>query len=47
MLIRSITENATDKQISIRQFPSPEHPYIAFPQKTLQYSTFLGSLQGR
>ena len=24
-----------DKKISIRQFPSPEHPYIAFPQKNL------------
>ena len=35
MLIRSITLNATDKKFSIRQFPSPEHPYIAFPQKNL------------
>ena len=24
-----------DKKFSIRQFPSPEHPYIAFPQKNL------------
>ena len=24
-----------DKNVSIRQFPSPEHPYIAFPQKNL------------
>ena len=24
-----------DKKFSIRQFPSPEHPYIAFPQKKL------------
>ena len=32
MLIRSITQNAMDKKFSIRQFPSPEHPYIAFPQ---------------
>ena len=24
-----------DKKISIRQFTSPEHPYIAFPQKNL------------
>ncbi len=43
MLIRSITQNDMDTKFSIRQFPSPEHPYIAFPQKTLQYSTFLGS----
>ena len=35
MLIRSITKNALDKKISIRQFPSPEHPYIAFPHKNL------------
>ena len=43
-LIRSITKNAMDKKFSIWQFPGPEHPYIAFPQKkTLQYSTFLGS----
>ena len=35
MLIRSITQNAMDKKFSIRQFPSPEHPYIAFPQKNL------------
>ena len=35
MLIRSITQNAMDKNFSIRQFPSPEHPYIAFPQKNL------------
>ena len=35
MIIRSITQNAMDKKISIRQFPSPEHPYIAFPQKNL------------
>ena len=35
MLIRSITQNAIDKKISIRQFPSPEHSYIAFPQKNL------------
>ena len=24
-----------DKKVSIRQFPSPEHPYIVFPQKNL------------
>ena len=24
-----------DKKFSIRQFPSPEHPYIVFPQKNL------------
>ena len=24
-----------DIKFSIRQFPSPEHPYIAFPQKKL------------
>ena len=24
-----------DKKFSIRQFPSPEHQYIAFPQKNL------------
>ena len=24
-----------DKKISIRQFPSAEHPYISFPQKYL------------
>ena len=24
-----------DKNFSIRQFPSPEHPYIAFPSKNL------------
>ena len=35
MLIRSITQNAMNKKFSIRQFPSPEHPYIAFPQKNL------------
>ena len=35
MLIRSITQNAMDKKFSIRQFPSPEHTYIAFPQKNL------------
>ena len=35
MLISSITENVMDKKINIRQFPSPEHPYIAFPQKNL------------
>ncbi len=35
MLIRSITQNAMDKKFSIRQFPSPEHPCIAFPQKNL------------
>ena len=35
MLIRSIMQNAMDKKFSIRQFPSPEHPYIAFPQKNL------------
>ena len=35
MLIRSITQNAMDKKFSIRQFPSPEHPYIAFQQKNL------------
>ena len=35
MLIRSITQNAMDTKFSIRQFPSPEHPYIAFPQKNL------------
>ena len=28
-------QNAMDKQFSIRQFPSPEHPHIAFPQKNL------------
>ena len=33
MLIRSITQNAMDKKVNIRQFPTPEHPYIAFPQK--------------
>ena len=33
MLIRSITQNGMDKKFSIRQFPSPEQPYIAFPQK--------------
>ena len=35
MLIRSITQNAMDKKFSIRKFPSPEHRYIAFPQKNL------------
>ena len=35
MLIRSITQNAMDKNFSIRQFPSTEYPYIAFPQKNL------------
>ena len=35
MLIRPINKNAPDKKISIRQFPSPEHPYIAFPSKNL------------
>ena len=35
MLIRSITQNAIDKTFSIRQFPSLEHPYFAFPQKNL------------
>ena len=34
-LIRSITQNAMDNKFSIRQFPSPEHPYTAFPQKNL------------
>ena len=32
-----------DKKFSIRQFPSPEHPYIAFPQinpAVLNISTF-------
>ena len=31
MLIRPIKKNAPDKKFSIQQFPSPEHPYIAFP----------------
>ena len=35
MLIRSITQNAMDKKFSIRQFPSPEHPCIAFLQTNL------------
>ena len=35
MLIRSITQNAMEKKFSIRQFPSPEHQYIAFSQKNL------------
>ena len=35
MLIRSITQNAMDNKFSIRQFPSSEHPYVAFPQKNL------------
>ena len=35
MLIRSITQNAMDQTFSIRQFPSPEHPYNAFLQKNL------------
>ena len=35
MLIRSIAQNAMDKKFNIRQFPSPEHPYIAFPSKNL------------
>ena len=35
MLIRSITQNAMDNKSSIQQFPSNEHPYIAFPQKKL------------
>ena len=35
MLIRSITQNAMYTKFSIRQFPSPEYPYIAFPQKNL------------
>ena len=35
MLIMSITQNAMAKKFSIRQFPSPEHPYIVFPQKNL------------
>ena len=35
MLIKSITQNAMDKQVSIRQFPGPEHPYIAFTHKNL------------
>ena len=35
MLIRSITQNAMDTKFGIRHFPSPEHPYIAFPQKNL------------
>ena len=35
MIIRSITQNAMDKKFSIRQFPSPEHTYIAFLQKNL------------
>ena len=43
----SITKNAMDNNFSIRQFHRSEHPYIAFPQKNWQYSTFLGSLQGR
>ena len=34
-LIRSIRPNAMDRKICIRQFPSPEHPYIAFSQKQL------------
>ena len=28
-------ENAMDKKISIRKCPSPEHPYIEFPQKNI------------
>ena len=47
MLIRSITQNAMDNKFSIRQFPSPEHPYIAFPQKNLAVLDISGSLQGR
>ena len=35
MLIRSITQHAMHTKFSIRQFPSPEHPYIAFPQNNL------------
>ena len=35
MLIKSITKNDMDNKFSIRQFPSPEHPYIAFPQNNL------------
>ena len=35
MRIRSITQNAMVTNVSIRQFPSPEHPYIAFPSKNL------------
>ena len=35
ILLLLITQNAMDKCFSIRQFPSPEHPYIAFPQKNL------------
>ncbi len=34
-IIRSITQNAMDNKFSIRQFPSPWHPYIAFPSKHL------------
>ena len=33
MLIRSITENAMVNKISIRDFPSPDNPFIAFKQK--------------
>ena len=44
MLIKSITQNTIDSKVSIRQFPSPEHPYIVFPHtQNLQYSTCLGS----
>ena len=35
MVIRSFTQNAMDKKCSIRQFLSPENPYISFPQKNL------------
>ena len=42
MLIRSITQNAMDNIFSIRQFPSPEHPYIAFPQKNLAVLDYRG-----
>ena len=34
-LIRPIKKNAMDKFFSIRQFTSPEYPYIAFPHKNL------------
>ena len=42
MLIRSIMQNATFIQVSMRQFPSPYGLYIAFPPKKLMVLNISG-----
>ena len=47
MLIRPITQNAMDKKFASGSFLVPSTHILHFHKETLQYSTFLGSLQGR